>query len=50
MRVRKVTYCNIDDHVKANYNLLDYDSIFEYFTGVKLYKIFHHNGFSDKFN
>ena len=38
-----VIYDNFDDQSLANNNLLDYYSIFEYFTGAKLYKILHYN-------
>ena len=29
-RVRKIIYCDIDDHIIANNNLLNYESTFEY--------------------
>ena len=50
-RVRKVIYYNIDDHIIANNKLLDYDSIFYYFTCLKLNINFHniyHEYFHDK--
>ena len=50
-RVLKVIFYNIDDYIRANNKLLDYDSIFDYFTCLKLYKILHNNNheyFNDK--
>ena len=34
-RVRKAIFWNTDDHIIINYNLVDYDSIFEY---LKFYR------------